>query len=255
MTLIVGIRCADGVVLAADSAATLGTANGATAQVRTARKLVICRDKLIVGVSGAVGLGQRITAAFDDGYAQNKFKGRAELAVTAMRDSIAPIVTAEMQMGGLVSQATRNQGVLNNALAHTVAALPIEGKPVLVCFAETCSPEILTDGIPFVAIGNGQAMADPFLSFARRLLWPVGLPSLALGRFTAYWALHHVIEANPGGVAGMIQMVELKKSGNNWIASELTEAEIDGHKEACHDLEGYISAWPETRGDSSRAPE
>lgn len=59
MTLIVGIKCDDGIVLGADGAATLGVMGQSTVRQAT-KKLDILKESVVVGVSGPVGLAQRI---------------------------------------------------------------------------------------------------------------------------------------------------------------------------------------------------
>jgi ATP-dependent protease HslVU (ClpYQ) peptidase subunit len=61
MTLIVGIKCRNGIVMGADGAATLGALGQQTIRQET-EKLDILENRIIVGVSGPVGLGQRIRA-------------------------------------------------------------------------------------------------------------------------------------------------------------------------------------------------
>ncbi len=59
MTLIVGLKCSDGIVLGADGAATLGVMGHQTAR-QTTKKLTILSESVVVGVSGPVGLAQRV---------------------------------------------------------------------------------------------------------------------------------------------------------------------------------------------------
>ena len=158
---------------------------------------------------------------------------------------MAPLVKNEYEMSGIVANATRNPNALSHASALMLVALPIERQIILADFTETCAPELASDGIPFIAIGSGQPLADPFLAFARRVLWPAnGSPSLAEGRLTAVWALRHAIETNTGGVAPPIQIVQLTKDDGECTARELPEAEVQQQEEACRDLEQYISKWP-----------
>ena len=59
MTLIVGAKCSDGVVLGADGAATLGDpALGQQTVIQPVHKLKTLQGRMVMGVSGAVGLGQ-----------------------------------------------------------------------------------------------------------------------------------------------------------------------------------------------------
>jgi hypothetical protein len=245
VTLIIGIRCAEGVVLAADSAATMGSSAGQTAQQRTARKLYICSGgRVVVGVSGYMGLGQRLQAAIDDGYAAEKFKGRPEVAVGRMRDVLIPIVKPEFEMSHLVVTASRNPAALNYANFSMLVAIPLDKQPQLIAFTETCSPEIASPGLPFACVGSGQALADPFLAFIRRVLWPRDdFPPLLDGILGAYWTMQHAIETNPGGVGGNVQVVTLKRDGGAFKAEELDQAALEGHSESLRDLEEKIKEW------------
>ncbi len=58
MTLIIGLKCSDGIVVGYDGAATLANIARLRTVIQPVPKLAIIRDKMIVGVSGPVGLGQ-----------------------------------------------------------------------------------------------------------------------------------------------------------------------------------------------------
>ena len=70
MTLIVGILCSDGVVVAADGAATLGSLGNSTVR-QEVKKLDVISGKIIVGVSGPVGLGQKLKDKIGKQYSGN----------------------------------------------------------------------------------------------------------------------------------------------------------------------------------------
>ena len=58
MTLIIGILCDQGVVMAADSAATLVSVDGTSTIQQPVHKLRVFDNRVILGVSGPIGLGQ-----------------------------------------------------------------------------------------------------------------------------------------------------------------------------------------------------
>lgn len=244
MTLIIGIRCADGIVVAADGAATLGSMGNMTAQQKTVKKLTILQDKIIVGVSGAVGLGQRLRATLDEGYKAKKFSNlRAEIAMGEMRKAFWAVVGPEWECARATAPVAGVQIASSSANTSMLTALPLNGKPELVQFDLQCAPELATDDLPFVAIGSGQAQADPFLAFIRRVFWPTKPPTLQDGVFSAVWTLRHTIETIPGGVADPIQVAVLEKVGSDWKAREMTDAELDGHVAAIDSAEQSLSDW------------
>jgi len=70
MTIIVGVKCVDGIVIGSDSIAT--SANGSTAimQIESNDKICIFEKSLIVASTGSVGLAQRLSI-----HAQAAIKG------------------------------------------------------------------------------------------------------------------------------------------------------------------------------------
>ena len=86
MTLILGIRCTDGIVLGADGSATLGALGTYTARQQSVKKLRIVRDKIVFGLSGPVGLGQLLCAGVEGG-AGGRIPARRILAAHRARDA------------------------------------------------------------------------------------------------------------------------------------------------------------------------
>ncbi len=64
MTVIVGIKCSNGIVMGSDGAATLGSIGSQTVR-QPVSKLQIVRKGAILGVSGPVGLGQLFYDSLD----------------------------------------------------------------------------------------------------------------------------------------------------------------------------------------------
>jgi ATP-dependent protease HslVU (ClpYQ) peptidase subunit len=254
LTLILGILCEDGVVMGADSEATMGSAGaGATTAQRTAKKLTIQLEKMIVGFSGFVGLSQRLLPAVESAC-KNRFSDRPETIAAKIRDALVPIVKPEYEMAHLVRTSTGNANVVQYAVAPGMIALPVQDKASLLWITETCAIEFATSQLPFLAIGSGQKDAETFLAFIRRSLWTSGkLPSVPDALFSAHWTIQHVIDINTGGgIGGAIQLISLTKDGGGWKAHELTEAEISVHRDAVTALGNTLSQW---RAEFGGAPE
>lgn len=87
MTLVIGIRCSDGVVIGADGAATLATLAEATIR-QEVTKLQVCRDQIIVGTSGFVGLSQLIVSSIDEVWqAESLHNKKSSQVRTAIRNA------------------------------------------------------------------------------------------------------------------------------------------------------------------------
>jgi hypothetical protein len=101
------------------------------------------------------------------------------------------------------------------AICSTLVALPVNKDPTLIQFTPSCAHEEATKDLPFVAIGSGQLIADPFLAFVRRIFWGQSqLPNINQGVFAALWTLVHTTGTNPGGIGDPIQIAVLKREGD-----------------------------------------
>ena len=219
MTLIVGAKCSDGVVLGADGAATLGDpALGQSTVIQPVHKLKTLQGRIAMGVSGPVGLGQLYTDRVDTLWRENKLGHGVSLA------------EAQRRISNAIYQDANPAIQRENKLAYTqsVIALPVggpDGRIELIQCNYVGAAEAATDDLPFVAIGSGLTIADPFFAFLRRVFWrdkPLSIPN---GVFAAVWALTHAIDLNPGGVSDPIEVVVLqrKKAPEKLSAGDLEQ--------------------------------
>lgn len=259
MTLIVGIKCSDGIVLGADGAATLGVMGQTTAR-QTAKKLNILFGSVVLGVSGPVGLAQRFEAEIEALWDSKKFSGKKpHEAAVIIREvlwrHVEPEIKAARTAMTLISPAVAAQ----SAICSAVVALPISKSPCLFQFNQQCSPEQATEQLPFVAIGSGQTIADPFLAFIRRIFWPDKSPTIGDGIFAAVWTARHAIQTAPGGIGDPIQIITIKQSQGNWCANELAPQELQEHEEAVRAAEVALSRFrdsfhEERKGEATDVP-
>lgn len=264
MTLIIGIKCSDGVVMASDGAATFGVMGQNTIR-QTTTKLDIVENRAIVGVSGPVGLGQLLKAELQT-FCQtqpNPSQRSSAAAMTLLRDAfwkqIGPTIEHARVAGQLVGQPA-----LSDAISQTVVAIGLKDGPALLQFSAQASPEAASDSLPFVAIGSGQQIADPFLAFLRRIFWPNSLPTLQEGLFSAVWTLEHAIQTNPGGVAEpkqiivLEQLVAQKGQAGQWKPRALDDNDIQQHMEwiASHEktLATFHKLDPDAEGVDETIP-
>jgi 20S proteasome alpha/beta subunit len=269
MTLIIGIKCSDGIVMGADGAATFAALGQPTIRQET-KKLDILVNRLIVGVSGPIGLGQRIKAEIENLWTNGRptlGDQRPADAMKIMREALwTKHIGPEMQVAQ-VAAGVVGQSAIQSAIASTVVCMPLKGVPCLIQFDHQGAPEEANASLPFVAIGSGQPIADPFLAFLRRLFWPNSLPTLNDGIFTTVWTLHHAIKTHPGGVSDPVQIIILEKTQNNssgnqtnqmWKARELPEAELYEHMESIkgHEKEliDYHRIIPDTEKENIPIP-
>ena len=243
MTVVVGIRCSDGIVIGSDGAATLMSQGLVTAQQRAFKK-IFSSGSVITAFAGHSGLAQRIRGEIEGGLAEGRWTGRTDQIVHQMRRHLWHHITElELRAAGASQDALRHHAAPTAATTETLVAAVINGLPELIHFDGTCGTTVITDDLPFVSIGAGQPIADPFLGFARRIFWPSGLPNLATATFSVLWTLTHAIECNAIGLAQPIQLATLTRDGEQWVASDVTQNELEEHRQSVSEAEDALRAW------------
>lgn len=229
MTLIVGIVCKDGVVVASDSAATFGTEGVPTIGQQHVTKIHRLSDSVLFSCTGAVGMGQLIGNRIKRDWEANVYQGikTPEEVMNAIGTSIAGLVGPYLQTANFVRPLV---GDASPSLCKTLAVLPVRRVPCLFTFDYNGAPEQMTPELPFVAMGAGQPIADPFLALLKRLLWQGKQPTLSEGRLAAVWTIDHVRLTHPGGVGGSIQLATLSAmEGKQPTVTVLGEDSIQEH--------------------------
>jgi hypothetical protein len=252
VSVVIGIRCSDGIVLGSDSAASLMSQGMVTAQQRSMKK-VAANGRVLSGVTGHTGLAQRIRAELENHLNSGSWTGERQSVVTQMRRHLwINILDQEMRAAKASFKTIGHPSCIDSARTETLVATVIEGRPELVHLNETCAPTLVQDDIPFCSIGVGQPTADPFLAFARRILWPGALPNIGTAIFSVAWALMHVIHANPNGIGDPVQLGVLERLADNWVARELPASEIQEHTNSVLEAEQGLQEWF-SRKDSARS--
>jgi 20S proteasome alpha/beta subunit len=205
---------------------------GQTTIRQSVRKLSIIEEKVVIGVSGPVGLSQRFTTAVEALWKKQSIKAPAADAMCLISEHLRKHIIPELEAAQAASKVIGSAAALS-VISQTVVALPVGKHSVeLFQFDQQGSPEAASSDLPFVAIGSGQKTAEPFLAFLRRIFWPTQLPKLSEGVFATIWALEHAISTSPGGVAEPKQIVLVDKESGDWKAHELQQDIFVEHMQA-----------------------
>ena len=245
MTLIVGIKCQEGVVIGADSAVTSATGTGQQTAMQPSKKLSIIDNKIIIGVSGQVGLAQFFKNEVEQLWKseicfKNKTVEQVRLKIT---DALRKHLKREREFASSTRDVLETMMIQNELTSHTLIALPIKKGPTLLEFPLTLSSEEKDERFPTVAIGIAQPIADPFLCFLRRVFWPDQLPTIGQGKLAAYWVLDYSIKASPGNVSLPIKMAILENSNGDFRAYELDDQELSNLGQAVDDAERFLKGF------------
>jgi hypothetical protein len=212
VTVLVGVRCTDGVVIGADSIATSAMGQLPLIHLESEPKIRIFDKAVIVATTGAVGFTQRLHFHIEAAIKGNVFTNFTAREATV---NIPKRFLPEVQE----SNATKwgNDGLRFGALM----AAAVKDGPFLAEFGTTdFQPEIKTGKLFFVSMGSGQMLADPFLAFVCRVLWDNKMPDVDHGKFGVYWVLAHTIKLASGHVGPPIRLATLRQTQGAWVAAE-----------------------------------
>ena len=247
MTLIIGIKCRDGIVLGADSAATLGDALGQSTVVQSTNKINVIADRILIGVSGPVGLSQLFTDRLQQlhggsGGSQLGQSTSLPAVMRLIRDAIGQDASIALRSAGAAAPVVGNAARLT-AITGTLVALPVSDRPELIELDYQGNPEAATADLPYKCIGSGQPLADPFLAFIRKIFWSTDLPSWSEAVFSAVWALDHAIAVTTGGVAGPVRIAVVSGGSHKWAAKHLDEDQLQEHREHIASAESHLASF------------
>lgn len=213
MTVIVGIYCNNGIVLAGDSALTL---NGLMEQPYP-HKLSIIGDRFLTGFAGDLGYAQRIDYVFKQYNVEHGLEGKDSFEIAT----------------------TLSQHVINNYLLTNINTIPHNiPTSILAAFSSSSSyylvnfpspnfqPIFFDERNPFCSIGSGHHITNPLLSFLKGIFWPDETLTLNDGIFAAIMSLKLAIEINPGGINKPICVGILQKVSNNEFVTNLLDEDL-----------------------------
>ena len=135
-------------------------------------------------------------------------------------------------------------GAENSIFSSSLACLPFLDGMRLCRIDWDGAVSVLTEDIPYAAVGSGKTNADPFLRFIWDVFWPERgcLPSLQEAILAAYWTVHLNIEHRSAGVGMGFDVWALRKSGGgSYLVEELNDA-LDPHREFIEDLKSAMRA-------------
>jgi hypothetical protein len=76
-----------------------------------------------------------------------------------------------------------------------------------------------------------------------------GPPTLSEAVFLTVWSIEHVIKVNPGGVSEPTKVAVLERESDGaWRARELSDDEIDDHRQAMASAVDQLREWREKLG-------
>ena len=231
MTLIIGVKCEDGIVLGADGAI-------ADISIRMGgKKLSPILNSGMIGHAGPTGLGQRLTEALESGLKLNTPK---ELLKNCIQDIYYAVIQNDWK---IINEAKVVYGeqVVNSITS--LMALYFHDEFRLINIGACCEIYEITFEIPIFCIGSGKFNADSFLAFIWRVIWSGKIPKISDALLGVYWTIDHSIKITPGGIAEPIQMMLMNKENGNLNFEEFYKENTADFEEGVRDFENHIKNY------------
>jgi hypothetical protein len=229
MTVVVAFNCTDGVVIAADSMITPNM-GGINVGHHHGKKIEVLPGPQLFAFAGDQGQGAR-------------FRVMAELSHALAGTTAHPLDYGLVLSEGIVRQFTAT-GINGNISTNTILAYAHSGIHRCCMFEGALQPRLLDENHYYAALGSGKLSADPFLRFLVDVFCPNGQPNVREGIFLATWAVQHVIDTNPGGVAGPIRVATFARNGDGaFEARALPNDEIAEHQQAIESAGEALRTW------------
>jgi len=230
MTLIVGIKCVDGVVIAADTAAEIPSESG-IGTIHEMHKIQVSDDPChALGVAGTAGLSQIYGLA-----TRNALR---EIASLSVFDPIQAMILVRKHLIGVVrdelgAEHTRAEFEgrppdFQDSAGHALIAVCVSGEACLYHYSDKIQGYHVGHESPYHIIGDGSGAAIPFLQYLRLEFLHNESPNITEGVMAALWTVRYAIRVKHRSVGGDVQMVTLSNAGE---LKELDAAEIAETKE------------------------
>jgi len=245
MTLIIGVKCRDGIVIGADSVTTYGSA----IEQEVDDKIKTINGEVLVASAGAVGLGQLVFGTLEKRW-NELVAGKDKLSA---RNEISALVWNEMQpklQRAADAETLYGRRIVESLACNFMVAFATNDTHVLLVFDDSAQSLEVTYSSPFFSIGSGDFQADPFLAFVKRILWKDGAPrTLADGIFCVLWTLDHVSRVNAGlGVGGRPNVIVLQNQDGRWRAEKLSDDKLGEQLMGIQIAEDYMGRFREYIG-------
>lgn len=235
MTVAVAFLCGDGVVVGVDSMIT-PSMSGLNVGHHHGRKVDVLPGSQIYAFAGDQGQAHRFKHLAESNHA---------ISQQTQHPIDYPLALTKALIGQFVATGINNSIGVNTFLAFQ------HGAVAHCCvFEGAMQPRLLDPYHFYMALGSGKLSADPFLRFLVDIFCD-GPPTVREAIFLTTWTIQHVIDTNPGGVAGPIRIAVLEKDGHAWTARELPDSEIAEHQEAVVSAGDALKAWRDTVGSGS----
>lgn len=231
MTLLVGVLCEHGAVIASDRQASHGVMGNQTVGLPVTKVRILGTSTLFAS-SGPIGLSQQYAASIEPHaprFGGGKYHGNFDLS---LQKGLRQILNPALETAGLAAKFIGN-AVNPDVLCQSLLAARFQDGLKLIEISPQAGFEVLSKDIPFVCQGSGKQNADPFL----RYLWSVYFsdrpPSLQEAILVAYWTVKVAIDLKSPMVGFTPDVFVLDapnpKAPDKFIGRQVNESQLLEH--------------------------
>jgi hypothetical protein len=240
MTIVVGILCNEGVVIAADGMASQNISGNHFVGKDNQKLTVIRKNECILGVSGQDTLNNLLISYLTNNYdniINENIQDENEFVYTIQRGfyeyyeklHILPLLNSTISRESVQygKNMITKQQMLNeffNQQASSIIGFKFKDKHYIANISGiTNCPHILREhGIFYTMIGEGLLIADPSMHLIKNILNINSSPNIYEAELLAYWAISHAIKVSCGGIGGNISITKLKLDEKKQYKSEFS---------------------------------
>ncbi len=233
MTIIVGILCSDGTVIASDSMASnnigllnfIGIENSKTEIIKDF--IVSCAgdDNLMTVFINFLNSYSRpsviqnsdcIAFSISGGFRQ--YCERLYIDPIKLDTPIQVINNQVFILDPIKQQLIANFYKKIDEQFHAIITFEHNGNHFLYYFAGFQPPQTLRDnGLWYKIIGSGNLIGMPSIHLIKNILNIKYKPNVEKAIQLAYWTIHHSIEASSGGIGGNIKIIKLQRNDEKYL--------------------------------------
>lgn len=241
MTIIVAVKCSDGVVIAADGMAVASVEWQGhilpTGRYRNRKIRLLPGPQIGAFVTDSLGAVEHFCAVAvqvaDDIPTAADPMDHAAAVTKALLQRLLATGAATVTGGGLVVQPQM----------EAVLAFPHGGEPQCFIFNRLCQPSPVPPQCFMIALGAGKLFADPFMSY---LLEAFGgdPPDVRLGTMLAVWTIEYAARASQATFGGPISVAVMERAaGSICTVRELGTDEVDEQRDRMRGAASALRGW------------
>lgn len=246
MTLIIGVKCSNGIVIGADSAVVQGNIRYTTDKIKK------ISESVVIGTAGFLDLSQKVEEIFKLKYLEGKLSNlNPHTAIEEINNAFYQAVRNDWT---IAIEAIKCFGQANNLIFQGLTALSVQNNLRLYNTWYECRTYEITTSNPIITIGSGSTNADSFLTFIHRVLLNKKVPTITDGVFLTLWALQHAILISAGDVCGPPKILTMENKDDAIKTIEMCEDDFKETYDFIKEVELYICDYFINRNSSKANP-